>query len=68
METLSGVNTFVYSEADDEILQVQREFIRSPEGLIQLPLNATASDILETYPTKLDSWTVHAAFGVRRTS
>jgi hypothetical protein len=47
MEIPYGVNIFVYSEANDEILQVQREFIRSPEGLIQLPLNATASDILE---------------------
>jgi hypothetical protein len=47
MEIPYCVNTFVYSEADDEILQVQREFIRSPEGLIKLPLNAPASDILE---------------------
>lgn len=42
-----GINIFVYSEKDDEICQVVKEFSRSPEGLINLLSDASSSDILE---------------------
>lgn len=42
-----GVNVYVYSKPDREIHLAIDEFVRSPRGLVNLPLDASASDILD---------------------
>ena len=42
-----GVNVYVYSESDREIHLVIKGFVRSSKGLVNLPPNASSSDILE---------------------
>ena len=42
-----GLNIYVYSETDDKIYPVMREFIRSPKGLPNLSMDASSSDIME---------------------
>lgn len=42
-----GLNIYLYSETDDKIYPVTREFTRSPEGLPNLPMDASSSDIME---------------------
>ena len=41
------INVYVYSESDDEIHCFMKEFIRSSKGMINLPMDAPATEILD---------------------
>lgn len=47
LEMPFGVNAFIFAETDNEIHLFTKEFVRSPEGLINLPPDASSSDILD---------------------
>ena len=47
LEQPFGVNVYVYSESDREIHLVIKDFTRSSKGLVNLPLEASSSDIMD---------------------
>ena len=68
LKSPSGINIFVYSEKDDEICQVVKEFSRSLEGLINLSLEASSSDFLEHVSNEANCMDSTIASCVRKTS
>ena len=42
-----GINIYIFSEIDNEIHLFLKEFVRSEHGLLNLPMDATSSEILE---------------------
>lgn len=47
LELPFGINVYIFGEVDNDVHLFMKEFVRSEHGLLNLPMDATSSEILE---------------------